>query len=165
MANMMNWYLVYTKPACEELLSIRFANAGFEVLNPKIKIRKYYRKKLQVITEPLFPCYIFVNFNLHNDYRLVKYTRGVRRVIGTGYFPSVVPQEIVSEIQKRINDGVSIIEPQPFESGDAVVITSGPLEGLGAIFDKRLNGGERVSVLLKSMNSRAIVDSAALAKS
>jgi len=161
---MINWYLVYTKPACEEELTVRFEAAGFEVLNPKFTSRKYFRKKLQDVESPLFPCYIFVRFNLHNDYRLVKYTRGVRRIIGTGYLPSVVPETIINAIKKSVEDGVGVKEPQPFESGDDVVITDGPLEGFDAIFDKSLKGSERVSVLLKTMNSRAIIDSAMLAK-
>jgi len=40
--------------------------------------------------------------------------------------------------------------------GDTVVIQGGPFEGYEAIFDTRLDGNERVRVLLKLMHNRQI---------
>ena len=124
---MLNWYLVYTKPKNEDIVSQKFIDAGFEVLNPKLKERKVYRRKLQDITSPLFPCYIFVKFDRSENYRLVKYTRGVRSIVGTAYEPSVVPDEIIESIAGRLKEGIVTIKPAKLKPGEEVVIKAGPL--------------------------------------
>ena len=41
--------------------------------------------------------------------------------------------------------------------GDAVTIKSGPFAGYTAIFDARLNGGDRVRVLLDMLSDRQVL--------
>lgn len=161
---MFNWYLLYTKPKSEDLLADKLAEKGFEVLNPRLVERKYVRRKLTDVVSPLFPCYIFVRFDILKSFRLIKYTRGVRRVVGTGDFPSVVPDEIVEAIRARTIDGPVTIKPRSFAPGEEVLIKGGQLEGLTAVFEKELSGLERVSVLLKAVNARVVVSRALLAK-
>lgn len=161
---MVNWYLVYTKPKNEDIVSQKFTEAGFEVLNPKLKERKIYRRKLQDIISPLFPCYIFVRFDGSKDYRLVKYTRGVRNIIGTPDNLGIVPQEIIDSILSRSEEGVVTLSPVKMTRGEEVVIKAGPFEGLNAIFEKELKGSERVSILLASINARMVVDRAMIEK-
>lgn len=161
---MVNWYLVYTKPKNEDIVSQKFTEAGFEVLNPKLKERKVYRRKLQDIISPLFPCYIFVRFDGSKDYRLVKYTRGVKSIICAGASPSVLPEEIINSILARMEGGVVTVKPQDLRRGEEVVIKAGPLEGFSAVFESELKGPERVSILLAAINARVIVDRAMIEK-
>jgi transcriptional antiterminator RfaH len=162
---MLNWFLIYTKPRCEDSVSTRFTDNGFEVLNPKIEERRYIRRKLQDVVSSLFPCYIFVRFESPKDYRLVKYTRGVKNIVGSENTPFVVPQEIIDQINKRAEGGVIHIRPGSFVTGEDVSIKAGPFEGLEAIFEKELKGSERVSILLKAVNARVVVDASILKKS
>src|SRR3990172_3100445 len=147
---MSDWYLIYTKPKNEDSVCCKFANCGFDVFNPKMKERKYIRRKIQQVISPLFPCYIFVKFDLLKDYRLVKYTRGVKRVVGTGDSPIRVPLEVVDSIRVRMEEGV--------------VIKEGPFQGFEAIFEKEMKGAERVSILLKAIDARVIVNGAAISR-
>jgi transcriptional antiterminator RfaH len=71
------WYAIYTKPGKEDIVAFRLQGIGLEVLNPKLKIRKYKRNKLVDVTEPLFPCYLFANFDKEKFTHLITYTRGV----------------------------------------------------------------------------------------
>jgi len=162
---MFNWHLAYTKPKSEDNVSRIFAEAGFEVLNPKLKEQKYLRNKLQNVITPLFPCYIFIEFEYEKDYRTIKYTRGVRRVVGTDYMPSIVPANIIDSIRSSMEAGLITIKPQRFQPGEEVIIKAGPFQGFDAIFERELKGIERVSILLKSINAKAVVDAAILAKS
>ncbi len=161
---MHNWYLVYTKPKNEDIVSQKFIDAGFQVLNPKLKERKVYRRKLQDIISPLFPCYLFVKFDGSEDYRLVKYTRGVRSIIGLSGNPTIVPEEIISSILSRMTDGVILLKPQEFNPGDKVIIKAGPLEGVNAVFEREMKGTDRVGILLGSINARTTLDRALLEK-
>jgi transcription elongation factor/antiterminator RfaH len=159
---MLNWYLIYTKPKNEDIVSHKFIQVGFKVLNSKIKERKYYRRRLQDVTSPLFPCYIFVKFDYPKDYRLIKYTRGVKRIVGTDSTPTIVPQHIINSINRRMEQGIITIGPPDFKSGEEVVIKGGPFQGFDAVFERKLKGSERVSILLKAINARVVVDGALL---
>lgn len=159
---MLNYHLIYTKPKCEDKAAFRLIEAGFDVMNPKLKERRYLHGRLQDAVGPLFPCYIFVRLDIPADYRLIKYTRGVRSIIGPEGVPSVVPDVIIGEIKERMKDGFITISPRRFSPGDEVMIKAGCLKGLGAVFEKELKAGDRVSILLKAVNVRAVVEAAAL---
>lgn len=161
---MLNWFLIYTKPRCEDSVSNKFVENGFEVLNPKIEERRYIRRKLQDVISPLFPCYIFVRFENPRDYRLIKYTRGVKSVVGPENVPAAVPPEIIDQIRERMEGGPIHIRPAMFTHGEEVSIKAGPLEGLEAVFEKELKGSERVSILLRAVNARVVVDASILTK-
>jgi len=162
---MLNWFLIYTKPRCEDGVSAKFVENGFEVLNPRIEERRYIRRKLQDVVSPLFPCYIFVRFDENRDYRLVKYTRGVKTVVGPENVPAVVPQHIIDQIRERMDDGVVRVRKSSFTPGEEVSIQAGPFEGLEAVFEKELKSSDRVSILLKAVNARVVVDASMLKKS
>lgn len=159
---MIKWFLIYTKPGCEDSVSSKFFENGFEVLNPKIEERRYIRRKLQDVVSPLFPCYIFVHFDPPKDYRLIKYTRGVKSIVGTENIPSVVPERVIDQIRARMDGGVVHIQPGSFAPGEEVSIKAGPFEGLEAVFEKELKGSERVSILLRTVNARVVVDASIL---
>lgn len=161
---MLNWFLIYTKPRCEESVSTKFVEHGFEVLNPKIEESKYIRRKKQDVISPLFPCYIFVKFELTKNYRFVKYARGVKNIVGTSEAPSVVPYAIISQIRERTANGAVRVKPASFLCGEEVSIGAGPLEGLEAVFEKELKGSERVAILLRTINARVVVDASILKK-
>jgi transcription elongation factor/antiterminator RfaH len=161
---MYNWYLVYTKPKNEDSVTSKLEGCGFEVFNPKLKERKYVRRKLRDVVSPFFPCYIFVKFKIPESYRLIKYTRGVRKVVGTENQPTPVHQVIIDSIRDRMDNGLVAIRPRKFSPGEEVLIKGGPFEGLDAIFIREMHGLERVSILLKAINARVIVESAFLEK-
>lgn len=163
-ATMLNWYLVYLKPRNEDKISERLSDCGFEVFNPKLKERRFVRRKLSDVIAALFPGYIFVRFDYPSDYRLISYTRGVKKVVGTENYPTPVPQAIIDSIRARLVEGVAVVEAHRFAPGEAVVIQGGPFKGLDAIFEKEMKGMERVCVLLREINARVVVDGAALVR-
>lgn len=159
---MSDWFLAYTKPKCEDSVSYKLETAGFEVLNPKIKERKYYRRKLSDIVSPLFPCYLFVKFDKLRDYHLIRYTRGLKWLLGNEAGPSEVPQQIIDSIAVRLEGGIITVRPA-FSPGDIVYMKGGAFEGIEAVFEREMNGIERVSILLKAINIRVVVDGRLLA--
>ena len=162
---MIHWYLIYIKSKNEDVLTKRFSDRGLEVLNPKLKERRFIRRKLQEVISPLFPCYIFVKLDLLKDHQLVKYTRGVKRLVGSENMPTVVPDEVILSIKNRMTEGAIItIKPKKFEPGEEVVVKDGPFQGLDAVFEKEIKATERVSILLKSINARLVIDSPMIAK-
>ncbi|MDO8427435.1 MAG: transcription termination/antitermination NusG family protein [Deltaproteobacteria bacterium] len=158
---MENWFLAYTKPKSEDNVALRLTNAGFETMNPKIKEHRYYRRKITDIVSPLFPSYLFVKFDKIKDYHIIKYTKGIKWVLRNDSGPAEVHGSVIDSILSRMEGGVIPIKPS-FAQGETVIIKGGPFEGLNAVFEKEMKGMERVSILLKTINVRLIVDGSML---
>jgi transcriptional antiterminator RfaH len=161
--NKMQWYTVYTKPKREDAVAGSLENAGIEVFNPRLKQKKYVQGAYRNKISPLFPCYVFVKFEPETTAHMIKYTRGVRRIVG-GDMPWPVSDEIIDVIRDKEEDGIVTIKPPQLKYGDSVAINDGPLSGLKGIFEKELNGQERVVLLLSAIEyqARAVVDKAFL---
>lgn len=157
---MENWYCLFTKPKRENYVSERLINvAGIEVFNPKIKRKKYVRGRGREVVEGLFPCYIFSRFNPFKHYHVIKYTRGVRRIVGDiSGNPFLVDGNIVDQIRSRIKDGYILMEPSELNIGDQVVIQEGPLKGFTGIFQNELKARDRVMILLNTLAYQASIE-------
>src|SRR4030042_4737149 len=98
------WYAIYTKPGKEDTIAYRLEGIGIEVLNPKIRFKKYRRNKLAEVVEPLFPCYLFANFEKEKYAHMITYTRGVRYMVGKSN-PVIVHDEIIDTIKEGLEEG------------------------------------------------------------
>lgn len=160
---MDSWYLLYTKPGLEDAVAFRLSRAGYEVLNPKLTQRRMFRGTVRQTLIPLFPRYVFLKMNLYESFRMVKYTRGVSRIVGTEYEPTVVDEQIVREIQSRLDSlGIASASQQKLSVGEEVEIKVGPFAGMSGEFLLSMNGQDRVTLLLKSISARVEVDRAML---
>jgi transcriptional antiterminator RfaH len=147
--DMKKWYVVCTKSKNEERAANNLMGGKIEVLAPKIKFKKYKEGKFVYITEPMFPGYIFVKFHPIDEYRLVKYTRGIRNIVN--FNGKIVPlqDEMITFIRSRLETGdVATIQKKELKKGEKVIIQEGPFKGLGGVFEKELDGKERVAILL-----------------
>ena len=139
---MKEWYVLNTKPKKEMQVERLFQEAGFEVYNPKIMQDKR--------VAPFFAGYEFLRFQYPDDYRLVQYTRGVKKIVGSPHGPVAIPEEMINGIKAREKNGLIELEKYGEEPvvGDEIQIMEGPLKGLRGIFERELTQNERVLILL-----------------
>lgn len=155
------WFVVNTKPKNENRASHNLSSGGFDVLNPKLKLRKYREARFVDVVEPMFPNYIFVKFHPIDDYYMVKYTRGVNKIITFGGKMVPLQEQFIAFIKGRLIEGIARIEKKRFKKGEKVFIKDGPFKGLGGIFERELEGEERVMILLEGINfyAKMVIDS------
>jgi len=139
---MNKWYVLNTKPKKDDQVERLFIEGGFTIYNPK------YLHENRI--KPFFPGYEFIYFSYPRQYQLVRYTRGVKRVVGNREGPIPIPEEIIQEIKAREVNG--LIELYKYgeepEVGDEIEVVEGPLKGIRGIFKKELPEKERVMILL-----------------
>lgn len=139
---MEDWFVLNTKPKKEFQVEKLFQEGGFKVYNPKyIQDNKIF---------PFFSGYEFIYFNHPGEYKKVKYTRGVKRIVGNVQGPIPVQEKIIEEIKKREINGFIELDKygsEP-EAGDEVQIMEGAMKGLKGVFKKELTPKERAVVLL-----------------
>ncbi|UCE20756.1 MAG: hypothetical protein JSV46_00525 [Candidatus Aminicenantes bacterium] len=146
---MKNWYVINTKPKKEFQVEKLFIEGGIEIYNPK------YLHDDRI--KPFFPGYEFISFDYPDQYRLVKYTRGVKKVVGVREIPVPIPGEVIQEIKSREVNGLIEIDKygEKPEVGDEIEVVEGPLKGLRGVFKKELTAKERVLILLNYVTYQA----------
>ena len=154
---MGHWYAVNTKAHCEAFACASLDRLGVEVFLPMLKEQKVIGGSRHPTTSPLFPRYLFAKFDVSHQLRAVKYAQGVKSIVTFGRGPSMVDESIIDAIRSQLTDGVIELSADRFSAGQVVRIQEGPLCGLKAVFQKRLDGTSRAVLLLKAMSFQAQV--------
>ena len=91
------WYLLYAKRRQEALAQEHLANQGFSSFFPRVF------KRGRESEEALFPSYLFVQTSTQDNWRPIKYTRGVIGFVrfGKTQLPPPVAEELIEELRRR----------------------------------------------------------------
>jgi transcriptional antiterminator RfaH len=146
---MKHWYALYTKPQMEQRVSAVLQAKGMETYLPTIPVYKGRRQTRK--SRAFFSCYLFARMDLGAvGYSSVAWTPGLRRIVSFGGQPAAVRDEVIETLRRRLErvkvSGYSV--GQAFKSGDRVLIKSGPLRDLEAVFDKSLSSSDRAKILV-----------------
>lgn len=148
------WYALYTKPHKEEQVHDLLQTRGFDVYLPRVHLSR--KGKVVQSKEPLFPCYLFANFNIRETGLYpVQWTQGLRTVVSFCGEPAVVDESIVSYIRERAQEDLQSNRACRFRPGQTVRITQGPMRDLAAVFDGTLSATGRVRILLAVLGQEA----------
>jgi transcriptional antiterminator RfaH len=155
-----NWFAIHAKPRREGFASSNVGALDVEVLLPQVKVERLVRGTAQQGTKPLFPGYFFARFCPENVFESVKAARGVLQVVSSGRLPIPVHEEVVREIQDRVQeDGLIRIRPQVLAPGTRVKIQSGPFEGMMGRVERELDDRKRVAIFLEALfHARVLIE-------
>lgn len=150
---MKAWYLLYCKRGQLVRAKEHLERQSVACFSPMYQIEKIVRGKRTSKNEPLFPNYLFVEFDpgqIHTT--TINSTRGVSHFIRFGSSPTTISNEVIQALMlqpicSRVDDTL----PQ---KGDSVIITSGIFAGLQAIYNEP--DGEIRSVLLFKLINQEI---------
>ena len=145
-----SWYVIQCKGGESFRAAEHLTNQGYEVFHPVLNSQRKRQGKLTPVTEPLFPYYLFICLDqVVSNWRPIRSTRGVLRLLTFGDRPVAVPAPLVDTLraQPHRQEGIHTY----FSAGEKVTITEGPFKDLEAIFT-RCKGEERAIVLLNVLN-------------
>jgi transcriptional antiterminator RfaH len=154
------WFAIQVKPRRETFAAKNIEKLEIEVLLPRIRFERLVRGSAQPAIKPLFPGYFFSRFCPEASFESVKTTSGVLRVVSSGRIPISVPEEVIQEIQRRIEeDGLIQVRPQVLAPGTLVTIQSGPFEGMMGRVERELDDHKRVAIFLETLfNARVLIE-------
>jgi len=155
---MENWYVIQTKPKKEEEAKSYLSTKGIEIFNPLVETFLPRNGRLNKEFKPLFHNYIFGKFDIDQNYNLVRWARGVKKILGFGGNFTPVSEEVVELIKKRTDSDGIVRKSYHFEPNDLVRIKSGPLKDLLGIFDRWVSDSERVRVLMNLIGYQPAVE-------
>jgi transcriptional antiterminator RfaH len=154
----MKWYVIQTKPKKEEGAKLYLSTKGVEVFSPLIETFVPRNGKMNKELKSLFPNYIFAKFELEKNYPLVRWARGVKKILGFGEYPVPISEEVIELIKKRTDENGIVKKTHHFVANDVVRIKTGPLRELCGIFDRWVSDSERVRVLLDLIGYQPAVE-------
>ncbi len=142
------WYVIQTKAGDERRVETHLVNQEIEEFLPLVEAHRYVNGKMVPRIKPLFPNYLFARLDLRRHYDRVKWTRGVRKVLGTREGPVPISERVVRAIQERVGEDKLVKLEEELKEGDTVQIASGPFKELVGIFQKKMSEKGRVRILL-----------------
>jgi len=153
------WYAVYTRSKQEFRVECNLKAWGVETFNPRLRERSRRSEKTPRAVKQLFPRYLFARFPCE-DLHKITFTRGVQTVVSFGNKPAPVDDAVIFLIKARMGEEGFIRFNDELNAGDRVKIVGGPFESLEGIFDRTVNGSERVSLLLSTvaLQGRLIIE-------
>ncbi|WP_054181029.1 transcription/translation regulatory transformer protein RfaH [Trabulsiella odontotermitis] len=151
---MQAWYLLYCKRGQLMRAQEHLERQAVNCLTPMITLEKIVRGKRTSVSEPLFPNYLFVEFDpevIHTT--TINATRGVSHFVRFGTQPAVVPPTVIHQLSVYKPEGIT--DPETPWPGDSVEITEGTFKGLKAIFTEP-DGEARSMLLLNFLNQQVL---------
>ena len=89
---------------------------------------------------------------------LIRWAPGVRRMLQADGQPGTVDDGVVDHVRERLADRSLSASRPTFKKGQSLVIQSGPLRMLDAIFEKNLDAPQRVQVLVQLLGRPLTVE-------
>src|SRR5579864_4528850 len=92
------WYTMRTKPKHEHIAAANVRrHVSLPVFFPRIRLEKVTRRGRVRVTEPLFPCYIFVNCVVSEKVSEIQHLSGVSKMVQFGGKYPRVADTIIEE--------------------------------------------------------------------
>lgn len=149
----MPWYVIRVKANAEKTAAQSLTNRGVVVFLPLQK-RQSRRKNFGLIDIPLFPGYIFGQFDYRDPLRVVA-CPGVVQILSRGNMPEPVDPAEMHSLLVLSRTGLSMSLLPVFARGQKVRITNGPLTDVQGLV-LRDNGRQRL-ILSVSLLRRSVV--------
>ena len=145
------WFLLYCKPKQELKAQQHLANQGLTSFVPQLQVEKLRAGKWQLITEPLFPRYLFLQITDPEqlNMRAIRATRGIVDFVRFGQSLAQVPATLIQLLTQQQLLQRQQPASQRLSQGQPVSIMQGPYSGLDAVFKSA--DGEKRSLILISL--------------
>jgi len=126
---------------------------GIEVYLP-VYNKKVKKNRIKVDrVAPLFSGYLFARFDIRASYQTVRYTRGVKTILGRNEYLWTLADKKIQDIKSRECNGLVMLRRREdhFRQGDRILIDEGDFEGWEGIFQEELPDRERAMILLTNV--------------
>lgn len=158
------WYALWTRSHCEQLVCDQLTAKGFEIFLPTIDVwsrRAGVRRRIPV---PMFSGYLFLRHTIDKrSYTEVRKARGLVGILGERWDRlAAVPSQEIEAIQTVLRTRAAVLPHAYLREGQRVRITRGPLAGVEGIL-VRQNPPQGLVVLSVELLQRSVaveVDSA-----
>jgi len=122
------WFLAQLKPNGFPAAYKNLQRQGFATFMPMREKTVCHARKRSEVLRPLFPGYIFVNFDVDlSQWRVINNTLGVARLITLRPdTPQMAPVSLMKALLTQCDEHDVVLPPAALKVGDRVRVTDGP---------------------------------------
>jgi transcriptional antiterminator RfaH len=143
------WYCVRAKPKHEHIAAANLrTNFKLEVFHPRLRIERATRRGVVRVSEPLFPCYLFVRCVLEEGLNDMQRTNGIVTIVHFGSRIPTIADSIIDELKECFAGGETMTVEDRISPGDEVLLADGAFAGMHAFVLRVMPARKRVQVLL-----------------
>ncbi len=152
--SILQWYILSIKPKQEHIVIKNLDILGVQSYLPLYQKKKKVKKTKTDVVAPLFPGYLFCKFDFDEHYQKIRYTRGVKKVLGNKQSLWVIADEKIEDIKNREQGGLVVLKKveEKFEKGTRIVVDEGDFDGWEGIFVEDIPDEKRAVILLTNVN-------------
>lgn len=158
------WYVVQSKQKQELSSAQQLENQGFSVFVPQHVVKKLSRGNPVQVAYPLFPSYLFVEFDITKDrWRCICSTKGVQQLVtATDESVTPLPRGFVEDMMMETDGNGYILLKKAdevlaeYSPGDELSVASGIFEGLSGTCERVKK--DKVVVLLTLLSGKTRVE-------
>ena len=153
------WYCARTKPKHEHIAAANVQkNLGLEVFHPRLRIERVTRRGPMRLTEPLFPCYIFIRCVMDEKLDEIRYANGISSIVQFADRIPVVPDLVIEELQACFPAGEPMVVNDTLSPGAEVLVADGAFAGMRASVLRIMPARRRVQILLDILGGPTAVE-------
>jgi transcriptional antiterminator RfaH len=149
-----HWFALFAKPRMEYRVADTLAARGLDTWVPTLQ---YHGRRGNALERPFFPRYLFARFDWDQVGGVnIQWTPGLSRLVTFDGHPSWLDDRRLEFLRSRLSgvDGDAFLALKP---GERVRVRQGPFQDMEAVFDRRMNGTQRVAILLDILGRRTPV--------
>ncbi len=129
----MQWYALRVRSKQERMAEAVLSGKGYDTFLPLYRSTRRWSDRTKVIHRPLFPGYLFCEFDVTQRAPVVT-VHSVIHVVGFGQGPTPVDATELEQVRTACESGMLIKPWNNLERGQLVQVQEGPLAGLKGIF-------------------------------
>ena len=143
------WYCARTKPKHEHIAAANLRrNLKMEVFHPRLRIERATRRGVVRVSEPLFPCYLFVRCVIEQSLNEIQRTNGIVTVVHFAHRIPQIADSVIDELKECFAGGETMTVEDRISPGDEVLLADGAFAGMRAFVLRVMPARKRVQVLL-----------------
>jgi len=153
------WYCVRTQPKHEHIASGGLQRKlGLEVFHPRLRLERATRRGVVRVTEPIFPCYIFVRCRLDEHLDEIRYVTGVSNLVHFGRRIPILPDEVIDELRQCFQAEEPLSAQDRLFPGAEVTVAEGAFLGFRGVVVRLMPARQRVQILLDFLGQTTVAE-------
>jgi len=153
------WFCLRSRPKQEHIAAGHLRQfEDVEVFNPRIRFTRSTRQGPAVVTESMFPNYLFAKFDWTTSLAKVRYARGITEVVHFGDKYPTIPADMIEELRDLVGDEEMRVIPNDLEAGQVISVSGGLFHGLEAVITQVMPARQRVVVLMDFLGRQLTVE-------
>lgn len=156
-----NWYALQVRPRYEKTSATLLAQKGYQELLPLQRVSRRWSDRIAAVDLPLFPGYVFCQFDPQDRRMPIMSTPGVLQIVGIGKLPQALEQSEVAALRTIMEAGVAAEPCAYLPTGSRVRVEAGSLAGIeGIVVEHKKKQRLVISVSLLQRSVSVEIDSA-----